>query len=272
MPLNLRWKGRTSVAVEAGLISPSRLCRLKPEEASRLEVSVGGESVRLSDLFEISGSGEDFHLIVEGDLSQVHGLASGMDSGKLTIRGDVGFRLARGMSGGEVEVFGSVGHWALAEMRGGIARMHGHVGDDLGAALPGSRRGMNDGVILVSGSVGSRCGAMMRRGLIAILGNAEEMLGNELIAGSIFVFGFLNRLAGLGMKRGTIVAFGEGTPILPTFELTGRFRPPFINIYLKQLESWGFFPGPNPFLQPAFDRYNGDLVRGGQGELLIRRS
>jgi formylmethanofuran dehydrogenase subunit C len=109
----------------------------------------------------------------------------------------------------------------------------------------------------------------MRRGLIAIGGGVGDDFGKGLIAGSAFAFGQVGRHPGAGMKRGTIGLFGPGpVDILSTFASTGRYRFPFLTIYLRRLKEWGF-PVPPEVFSRELERYNGDLVEGGQGEILM---
>ena len=83
----------------------------------------------------------------------------------------------------------------------------------------------------------------MRRGLIAVGGAAGEGFGKGMIAGSLFAFGTPGRYAGVGMKRGTIAALGPDRPeIPPSFAATGRYRFPFLALYLRQLAGVGL-PG-----------------------------
>jgi hypothetical protein len=74
------------------------------------------------------------------------------------------------------------------------------------------------------------------------------------------------------MKRGTIGLFGQGAegdrpPVLPTFTYSGAYRPAFMTVFLKQLEAWEF-PVPAEAYGGVFDRYNGDMVALGLGEVL----
>lgn len=271
MSLILRWLGRTTLPVEASSIQPALFVGRSAAEIARLPIPVGNTRIALADLFDVAGDGSDSVLDLEGDLSHLNGLGTAMASGRVIVRGPLGARIGCEMLGGEIDVCGSVGPWAGAEMRGGILRIRGNAGDNLGSALPGSRVGMREGLILVSGSVGIDAGLAMRRGWIAIGGDSGEAVGRGLVAGSIFVFGRLGRLAGVGMKRGSIVGFGGGAAIVPTFEPSGRWRPHFLTIYLKELAAQGFDFPPDVF-SGRFDRYNGDLAGRGQGEILVRAS
>jgi formylmethanofuran dehydrogenase subunit C len=237
-----------------------------------MKLPLGNTSVEVGELFDVDGDIADGHLILEGDLRPVRGIGAGNSSGRIAVRGDVGPRAGVGMSGGELTIEGSAGPWAGAEMAGGILRIAGDAGHGLGSALPGSQRGMTEGVILVGGTAGDDVGLAMRRGMIAVGGGVGVGAGRWMIAGSLFCFGPAGSLAGMGMKRGTIALFGQPDPshpgILPTFSGSGRDRPPFLTIYLRQLESWGF-DVPAAVLSGQVARYNGDRADRGQGEILV---
>ena len=270
--MTLRWKNATRLPVEAETLKPETLGSLSALEVSRLPILLGNTSVEIGELFSVDGCLNDSHLIIDGHVPSVRGIGTAMASGRITVLGDVGPRLAVGMRGGEIDIKGSVGVWAGAEMLGGLLRISGDAGYGLGSALPGSRVGMRDGVILVEGSVGDDAGLAIRRGLIAVRGCAGAGLGRAMIAGSIFTFGAVGELTGMGMKRGTLALFGLDNPaepnLLPTFAPSGRDRPHFVTIYLKQLQAWGF-DVPKPVFAGQFARYNGDRADRGQGEVLI---
>ncbi|CAN5748983.1 formylmethanofuran dehydrogenase subunit C [soil metagenome] len=269
MPLTLHWKGSTTLPVEAEGLRPEDLSPLSAAEVAGRPVPLGKTYADLGDLFRVEGNGADGHLVFEGDLRHVRKIGAGMTSGRLTIRGDVGPHLGAGMLGGSIDLLGSAGPWAGAEMSGGRLSIKGSAGDDLGSAYPGSRRGMREGMILVEGSIGQDAGVAMRRGLIAVNGPTGDGLGRGMIAGSIFAFGLVGRYPGAGMKRGTIALFADDkdAPILPTFRLGVRYRPPFATLYLRALTDRGF-PVPQTAFDGSFDRYNGDVLNAGQGEIL----
>jgi formylmethanofuran dehydrogenase subunit C len=131
---------------------------------------------------------------------------------------------------------------------------------------------MREGVILVVGDAGDDIGLGMRRGLIAVSGRTGDGLGRSLIAGSIFAFGPAGIRAGAGMKRGTLVFLDVSAQpefhVLPTFVPAGRYRPPFLAVYLRQLRSWRF-PVSEPAFSTLLERYNGDLVERGRGEIWV---
>jgi formylmethanofuran dehydrogenase subunit C len=272
MPLTLRWRAATQLPVEADGLLPASLATHSPEALARLAVPLGNTSAELGELFAIEGTVHDETIVFEGDLRPVRRIGRGLGSGTIIVRGDTGAELGAEMTGGTIAVEGAAGDYAGAEMSGGLIQIRGSAGKSLGSAYPGSRLGMREGVILVEGTVGSGAGLSMRRGLIAVSGTAGDDLGHALIAGSIFVFGSVGRRAGASMKRGTLALFGTGDAKafepLPTFAPTGRFRPHFLTIYLRRLRQWGF-PVPETAFSSLMDRYNGDLVERGQGEILI---
>jgi len=271
MPMTLRRQGGGGPIVDGDGLRPETL-NGPAADARRLRVPVGNSTAEVGELFEVDGDGGDGHLIFEGDLRSVRGLAAGMASGRVEVRGDAGPALGRGMAGGSIDVEGSAGAWAGAEIRGGMIRVRGRAGDHLGAALPGGRVGMRDGVILVDGDAGADVGLAMRRGLIAVGGRAGDGLGRGMVAGSIFAFGPVGRHPGSGMKRGTLALYGlddPDAPGLPTgFEPSGTFRPHTLAIYLRRLLDWGFAV-PEAAFAATVRRYNGDRVEGGRGEVLV---
>ena len=268
MPLTLTWTAATPLPVDAGDLRPDALAGLSAGEVARRRVLAGNAPAEVGELFRIEGALDDGHLILEGDLRTLRWIGARMATGALTVRGDAGPELGAQMAGGSIEVFGAVGDGACAGMSGGLARLHGPAGDGLGGAMPGARKGMRAGVILVDGPIGAGAGLAMRRGLIAVAGAAGPGLGRGLIAGSIFAFGPVGPRAGAGMKRGTLALLGvEGVAeLLPTFRHACRYRPPIATLYLRRLRAWGF-PVPERAFSGSFERYNGDLIEGGQGEV-----
>ncbi|MGC8643264.1 MAG: formylmethanofuran dehydrogenase subunit C [Isosphaeraceae bacterium] len=274
MALTLCWRGATSLAVDGSPINPVAFRDRSADEVRRARLRVGNTTTDLDDLFHVHETGDGSRLMLEGDLSHVHGLARGMSAGDLMLHGEAGCELGAGMTGGSIEVAGSVGDWAGAEMRGGKIHIQGNAGSFLGAAYPGSRLGMREGVILVEGSVGDDAGLLMRRGLVAIRGDAGGGLGRSMIAGTVLVLGSVGRRLGAGMKRGTLILPclddpGDGI-LLPSFARAGVFSAPFVTIYYRQLADWGFAVSRAVSLT-RLERYNGDVVVGGHGEVLVGR-
>lgn len=278
MPVILVWKDATALPVEAECLRPDSLAGLSASEISALRLSVGNTSAEVGDLFGVEvqkGRGDDRpgpdYLLLEGHMPNVSRIGEGMASGKLRVLGDVGPYFALGMSGGDAYANGSAGPYAGAEMRGGDLLIVGDAGDHLGSALPGSVLGMRGGEIRVGGSAGSDVGQAMRRGLISVDGAVGTGAGRGMVAGSIFIGGPAGTGLGSGLKRGSLVLLGGSEEsILPTFASSGSDHPPFLSIYLRHVKRWGW-PVPDAALSSLWDRFNGDLACGGQGEIWLWR-
>jgi len=270
MTLRLVLRSCSSVPVEVEGLTPDAV-RDKPlAEIERLAIYHGNTTVPLAEFFDVSGDPADGRMDWEGDLSGVHWVGAGMSAGWLHIAGSVGRHLGSEMRGGEIQVDGDAGDWLGGEMRGGLIHVRGRAGHGVGAAYRGSARGMTGGTILVQGPVGDEIGHSMRRGLLAV-GAAGDLAGFNMLAGTILVLGPAGIRHGAGMKRGTIALLGQASlPILPSFQFACQYRPEAMTLLLRHVRSLGF-PLPEDRLAASYDLYNGDLIEGGRGELLVRR-
>jgi formylmethanofuran dehydrogenase subunit C len=265
----LTYRSTTTIPVEAECIRPDQLVGKSAAEIAQLPVQHGNAAAPLGEFFDVRGDAADEDILLEGDCTRVKWVGAGMTRGRITIRGPIGMHLGAEMEGGEIIVHGQAGDWVGAEMRGGRIHVHGNAGHLVGGAYRGSRLGMRGGVILVDGNAENEIGGTMRRGLIAIGGNTGDFAGAGMIAGSLFIFGQPGIRLGAGMKRGTIALFGpdENLKLLPTFRYACTYRPQFLEIYLRQLATWGFSV-PALVGAGSFRRYSGDLVALGKGEVL----
>jgi formylmethanofuran dehydrogenase subunit C len=265
--LLLRYKSTTTVPVEAECLTPDNLAGKTPAEIARLPVQHGNAAAPLGEFFDVEGDAGDREITVEGDCARVKWIGAGMAGGRIRIHGNAGMHLGAEMTGGEIQLHGRAGDWVGAEMRGGLIHVHGDAGHLVGAAYRGSARGMRGGIILVEGRAGNEVGAVMRRGLIAVGGDTGDFPGVSLIAGSLFLFGQPGVRLGAGMKRGTIAVLGPLPPLLPTFRADCTYCPGFLGLYFRRLREWGF---PVPAGAPGgyYQRYSGDLVALGKGEVL----
>ena len=263
----LRYRGTTTIPVEAECLTPDQLAGKTPAEIESLPVQHGNTQVPLAEFFQVAGDSNDGEIVVEGDCSRVKWIGSGMKSGRITIHGSAGMHLGAEMTGGEIVVHGHAGDWVGAEMRGGRIHVHGNAGHLAGAAYRGSRLGMRGGVLLIDGQAGNEIGSTMRRGLIAIGGDTGDFPGVSLIAGSIIVFGQPGLRAGASMKRGSLICCGGRPALLPTFRYDCCYRPAFLPLFLRQLQAWNF-PFPEDCLAGAYQRFSGDLLALGKGEIL----
>lgn len=269
MTLRLLLKSRSSIPVEVEGVTPEAV-RDKPlAEIEKTPIFHGNAKVPLAEFFDVSGDATDGRMEWEGDLSGVHWIGAGMNGGSIHIAGHAGRHLGSEMSGGEIHVDGDAGDWVGGEMHGGLIHVRGRAGHLVGAAYRGSARGMTGGTILIHGTVGNEIGHTMRRGLLAV-GSAGDLAGFNMLAGSILVFGSAGIRHGAGMRRGTIAFLGgERPPVLPSFRFACRYRPEVIALLLRHLRSLGY-PTFDDAGCGGFDLFNGDLIEGGRGELLIR--
>jgi formylmethanofuran dehydrogenase subunit C len=129
---------------------------------------------------------------------------------------------------------------------------------------------MRGGVLLVDGNAGNEVGATMRRGMIAVKGAVGDFVGVGMIAGSVLVFGQPGARPGAAMKRGTLGFFGPRPALLPTFRKACDYSPLFLHLYLKQLREWGFAVD-TALVNQQFERYSGDLIALGKGEILVAK-
>lgn len=218
MALTLTYTGQTAIPVEVEGLLPTALRDTSIKEIELFEIFHGNRRSPLGEFFDMSGSMDDGELVFDGDLSGVHWIGAGMDSGTIRVVGDAGRHVGSQMTGGEIYVEGNAGDWVGGEMHGGFIHIQGGAGHLIGAAYRGSARGMTGGTILIGGDVGNEIGHTMRRGMLAVGGNCGDMTGFNMIAGNIFVFGNSGIRPGAAMRRGTLGLFGSEPP---------RYYPPF---------------------------------------------
>jgi formylmethanofuran dehydrogenase subunit C len=266
----LQLKVEPEVPLEAEVLSPSALAGKTLKEVAALPLLYGNTRVQVGEFFTLSGSLADGHLHLEGDLSRVKYLGSGMEGGLLTITGSVGMHLGAGMSGGEIRVQGPVDDWLGAGMKGGLIRVEGPAGHLVGAGYRGERMGMTGGTIIIGGSAGNEVGVRMRRGLIVVTGDCGDFPGAEMRAGTIMIWGQGAARPGANMRRGTIV-LTQSKELLPTFAYSCTYRPVFLSILWRRLEELGLAV-PEFLRQGFYERYLGDTNEVGKGEILLCRN
>jgi formylmethanofuran dehydrogenase subunit C len=269
MSLLLALKTGSTVPLEVEGVTPEVVRDKRLAEIERLDIFQGNTKVPLAEFFEVAGDPADERMEWQGDLSGVHWLGAGMSRGAMHVAGNAGRHVGSQMTGGEIRVEGNAGDWVGGEMRGGLIQVRGRAGHGVGAAYQGSARGMSGGTILIHGEVGNEIGHAMRRGLLAV-GAAGDLAGFHMLAGTILVFGAAGIRHGAGMRRGTIAFLGsEAPPILPSFRRACRYHPEIMTVLLRHLRKTGF-PVPDGVADDGLELYNGDLLEGGRGELLVR--
>lgn len=268
MAIELHYRGQTSVPLEVEGVTPSAVFSKSADEVKRLTVYHGNEKVELGDFFDVKGDSGELTLHWHGDLSGVHWIGAKMDGGAIVIHGPGGRHIGSEMSAGEILVEGDAGDWVGGELHGGTIEVRGDAGHLIGAAYRGSAKGMTGGAIYIHGKAGNEIGHTMRRGLIAV-GSAGDLAGFNMLAGTLLICGDSGIRHGAGMRRGSLLFAGERPPLLPTFRLAGRFRPPYVTILLRQLAARGY-PLPDGLTDAQWELYHGDMIEGGRGEVLVR--
>lgn len=276
MTLYLKWRGGATVPVEVEGATPDRLIGQSADEVARFAIFEGKRPTVLGEFFDITGDLDDQTMVWQGDLRGVHWVGAKMESGSIRVEGDVGRHLGSEMKAGTIHVTGSASDWVGGELRGGEITVEGDAGHLIGAAYRGSARGMTGGTIVIHGRAGNEIGHTLRRGLIAIGGDTGDLAGFNMLAGTIFLFGETGIRHGAGMHRGTIAFFGAQPVLLPTFRHACRYQPLAINMITRNLLAKGFPASEqvhmaNANANASFDLYNGDMIEGGRGEILVYR-
>jgi len=250
-------KKKFKLPVGAEAITPDRICGLSPGELKALPIWEGNRELSLGELFrvELDTSGEDsVTVLMRGDLRHVRGVGSGMSSGRVVIKGDIGMYVGEAMRGGVIQVHGHAGSWLGSAMRGGLIEVFGDAGDFAGAARRGLTSGMRGGEIRVHGCVGWECGCWMSGGLITVDGDVGLFGGIHMKGGVLLVRGGAEGRIGAEMTGGKIVVLGEVPSVLPSFTFEGVRGD--TKVGGERLE------GP-------FYMFLGDLAEGGEGRLYV---
>jgi formylmethanofuran dehydrogenase subunit C len=246
--------------VMADCISPDNFKGRSKQEIETLNLWEGNKQKHLGDLFEVEEVKPEEHvgcevIIINGDISEVRRIGSGMKSGEIVINGNVGMHIGEQMRGGKIIVHGNTGGWAGSMMKGGTIEINGNTTDYLGAPYRGSTEGMKGGKIIVHGNVGNEAGAHMKKGLIKIHGNTGQFVGFRMCDGTIHVQNDCGGRAGACMIKGKIVVGGCLESVLPTFAIDSVKG----NVKIEEDES----------VQGPFYVFLGDLAESGNGKLYV---
>lgn len=266
-PLTFTLRAAPRQRVDLSPLTPERLAGKTLAEIAALELSSGNRSLRVGELFEVTGT-DPAMLVFQGACEHLDRIGQGMERGTLLVEGNAGAYLGLDLRGGVIEVRGGAGAYAASRMAGGLIHIHGDAGDFLGAALPGEPHGMRGGTVVVRGSAGDRAADRLRRGQVLIEGNAGRYCASRMIAGTVAVLGRVGEGTGSGMRRGTLLLAAPPS-LPPTFNESGTFTLNFLPLLIG---SWRGLPGAFATLPPSprVRRYVGDRAAGGLGEILIR--
>ena len=262
MMISLDPKREFKFPIVAECINPEIFAGKKFEEIAELNVWEGNKQKTLGELFKIeetqkTNPSEGGAITIKGDVSKVKRIGAGMESGEITIFGNVGMHLGEEMKGGKITVHGNVGGWAGSMMKGGTIEIHGNAGSYLGAPYRGSTEGIHGGKIIVHGNVGNDVGNHMKKGVIKIYGNAGQFVGFHMHKGTIYVQGDCGDRAGACMKDGTIIVGGFIESVMPTFTIDSLKK----RVKVEEGE----------VVETSFYLFLGDLTENGQGKLYVSK-
>jgi formylmethanofuran dehydrogenase subunit C len=254
------------VPLEAEVICPDVMMKLKHDEICALPVYLGKKHTRLDEFFTVEGEASE-EIELHGEAQKVRWVGRAMTRGRIKIVGHIGMHLGAYMKGGTIEVSGSASDWVGGEMSGGLIRIAGNAGGQIGAAYRGSPRGMTDGTIIIGGSAGLEIGMRMKRGLIVIGGPVRDFAGLEMKGGTIVLRGGAELRTGAWMRRGTIISL-KPLPLLPSFLYSSAYVPTFVGVAVKHLSTLGI-QLPYDANAGAYRRFVGDTSVIGKGEILV---
>lgn len=238
-------------SIDASAIRRRFLATASADQILCLPLRADGQNTELGELFTLAcEEAPDDRIVVEGDLCDVHGLATAHDSGDFEVIGNVGHHVAAGMTGGNVRVRGSAGNFA-------------------GAAVAANKTGMAGGILEIDGNVGSHLAHRMRRGLVVVGGDAGEFTAASLVAGTVCIAGVVDASTlGVGMKRGTLMIIAAD---MEQLHEQARFSGPvqFSADFLRLYHTPAMAAFVRRFGAAPASRLRGDRNVGGIGELIL---
>ncbi len=260
--INLRPKKEFKLPIIAERINPSVFEGKTCDKIADLKLWEGNKPKKLGELFKIEDTkmknkSETTAIVIHGDLGKVRRIGAGMESGEITIYGNVGMHLGEEMKNGQITVHGNVDGWAGSMMKSGTIEIHGNVGDYLGAPYRGSSEGMHGGKITVYGNVGNEAGAHMRKGVIKIYGSAGQFTGFRMRNGIIYVQKDCGGRTGACITGGTTVVGGVLESVLPTFTIESIKKKAKIE--------------EGEIVETPFYLFLGDLAEDGKGKLYVAK-
>ncbi|HWQ20554.1 MAG TPA: formylmethanofuran dehydrogenase subunit C [Methanotrichaceae archaeon] len=248
--ITLRPLRAIGVPLEAEKISPDVFAPLSLSQIRSLEAFQGNRKTKIADHFKVEGDEavalvDETTIRLEGDFSRVKRIGENMNAGTVEILGSVGMRAGSGMKGGIIRVDGDADDWLGREMRGGKILVSGNAGNYVGSGYRGEKCGMRGGEIEIGKSAGAYLGEHMCGGTIRVSGNAGDFPGAANQGGTI-VIGGSTFLPGAEMAKGTITVRGKAA-VLPSYK----------KAEVAQIEGLDY------------QKYIGDLVENGKGELYV---
>jgi formylmethanofuran dehydrogenase subunit C len=252
-------KRKFDVPVQAACISPDVFRDKSTAEIANLPVTEGNRNLLLGDLFEIQeDTAETPYITINGDVSKVKRIGTGMKSGEILVNGDCGAHTGEKMAGGKITINGNIGGWSGNDMKGGLIEVHGDAGDYLASPYRGSSTGMKGGTIIIDGSVGSDVGCYLQGGVLKIKDGAGRFLGYHMSDGAILVENEVDVRPGACMTGGKIVITGKIEEVLPSFTIDSV--KPKVKIDDTQTALGPFYV------------FLGDLAEHGTGKIFVSKA
>ena len=265
--LTLTLRALPLVPVDISPLTPNALAGKRRNDIEGVLLVAGNRTLRTGDVFDVSG-GDATSIVIRGGSERLIRVGGGMETGTLSVEGDVGMYAGAGMQGGTLAIHGNAGAFAGSEMRDGVIHIRGDAGEFIGGGRAGARLGMQGGAVIVDGRAADRAGDQMRRGLLLIRGDAGDYCGARMLAGTIVVRGSVGCGVGYRMRRGTLLL--AHTPPLPSaFSDCGAHALPFLRVLRNHLHSAGAPFAEFAGLPERVRRYVGDRACGGLGEILV---
>jgi formylmethanofuran dehydrogenase subunit C len=264
-PLVFALKAKPAQRLDLAALLPHLLAGKRVHEIAEIDLSTTREKIAVGDVFTIrAGTAEEIRF--DGGSERFDGIGRGLQSGRISVDGDVGMEAGRKMTGGELIVTGHAGPYAGSCMSGGRLEISGDAGDFLAAPREGEMLGMTGGMLVVRGSAGLRPGDRLRRGTIVIEGDTGDCPGSRMIAGTLVVLGRCGAHPGYLMKRGTI-ALAQPPGLGATFVDSGPFASSFPGVFSRLLEPES--RGAGKLFKGPLRRFSGDMATLGKGEIFV---
>ena len=266
--LTFTLKIRPDQRVDMSPLVCQMLENLEPVEIAAIKLHCGKRTLRVDELFTISGF-DTQNIVIKNGFSKLDYIGKDLDGGTIHVEGDVGAYCGMGLKSGVIKVFGNAGIYAGCEMKKGQLEIDGNVGDFLGGALAGNKMGMKGGLILVKGNAGDRVGDHLRRGTILIEGNAGDYCGSRMIAGTIAVMGNTGKFLGHSMRRGTLLLWNM-PKLSASFNDCGSHTLAFLPMLFNSFNALNSSFADNENAFNRVQRFAGDMAEIGRGEILVR--
>jgi len=140
--------------------------------------------------------------VTVANAEHLYGIASGLQGGELTIKGNANDYIAFLNNGAKIVVEGNTGSFIGDNSQDGEIIVKGNAGYGAGIYSCG-------GTIVIYGDADDAAGQMFKGGVLIVKGNVGDIVGLYMVGGEIVVAGDAGRELGDYMIRGAIYLKGE---------------------------------------------------------------